>query len=200
MRSKPSFFSSLHFWNDFHSFPNIHICYDHIVASWISLVSREKMPWMQDDTTGQVDKVEQHIHCWRTITRLIYRSGFEETVSSIEVNSKPADRLAVVIFVGTVMNTYVRCVTQELRVSLYPRPTKLEGVYWIHLVHPSVRPSVCLETTWFPEHKSSLLWNFNFKFHMHVDGGHWQKPIDFQRSHFQNGRLAAILFFLVSRL
>ena len=31
---------------------------------------------------------------------------------------------------------------------------------------------------------------------MHVDGGHRQKPIDFQWSHFQNGRLAAILDFL----
>ena len=39
--------------------------------------------------------------------------------------------------------------------SLYPHLTKLEwGVYWIHLVRPS------------------LLWNFNFKFHMHVDDGH----------------------------
>ena len=69
------------------------------------------------------------------------------------------------------------------------------GVYWIHLVRPSVCP-----TTWFPEHKSSLLWNFNFKFHMHVDGGHRQKLIDFQQCHFQNGRLAAILDFLVSGL
>ena len=30
---------------------------------------------------------------------------------------------------------------------------------------------------------------------MHVDGGHRQKPIDFQRGHFQNGRLVAILDF-----
>ena len=35
---------------------------------------------------------------------------------------------------------------------------------------------------------------------MHVDGGHRQKPIDFQRWHFQNGRLAAILDFSVSGL
>ena len=35
---------------------------------------------------------------------------------------------------------------------------------------------------------------------MHVDGGHRQKPIDFQRCHFQNGCLAAILDFLVSGL
>ena len=35
---------------------------------------------------------------------------------------------------------------------------------------------------------------------MHVDGGHRQKPIDFQRRHFQNGRLVAILNFLVSEL
>ena len=35
---------------------------------------------------------------------------------------------------------------------------------------------------------------------MHVDGGHRQKPIDFQRGHFQNGRLVAILDFLVSGL
>ena len=31
---------------------------------------------------------------------------------------------------------------------------------------------------------------------MHVDGGHRQEPIDFQRRHFQNGRLAAILDIL----
>ena len=31
---------------------------------------------------------------------------------------------------------------------------------------------------------------------MHVDGGHRQKPMDFQRRHFQNGRLAATLDFL----
>ena len=54
--------------------------------------------------------------------------------------------------------------------------------------------------TWFPECEPSLLWNFNFKFHKHVDGGHRQKPIDFQRHHFQNGRLVAILDFWVSRL
>ena len=30
---------------------------------------------------------------------------------------------------------------------------------------------------------------------MHVDDGHRQKPIDFQRRHFQNGHLAAILDF-----
>ena len=53
---------------------------------------------------------------------------------------------------------------------------------------------------WFPECKYSLLWNFNFKLHMHVDDGHGQKPIDLQRCHFQNGRLVAILNFLVPRL
>ena len=30
---------------------------------------------------------------------------------------------------------------------------------------------------------------------MHVDGGHRQKSMDFQRRRFQNGRLVAILFF-----
>ena len=79
---------------------------------------------------------------------------------------------------------------------IIPPPNKVGGgVYWIHLVRPSICPSVCLETTWFPEHKSSLLWNFYFKFHKHVDGGHRQKPIDFQRYHYKNVRLAAILEF-----
>ena len=33
--------------------------------------------------------------------------------------------------------------TLSVRLSLYPRPMKLEGgVYWIHLVRPSVRLSV----------------------------------------------------------
>ena len=81
-----------------------------------------------------------------------------------------------------------------------PAQWSWRGVYWIHLVRPSVRPSVCLYTTWFLAHKSSFLWNFNFKFHMHIDGGHRQKPFDFQQHHFQNGRLAAILDFLVSGL
>ena len=76
--------------------------------------------------------------------------------------------------------------------SLYPRPTKLEGYTGFTL---SVRPPARLLPTWFLEHKSSLLWNFNFKFHMHIDGGHRQKPIDFQQRHFQNGRLATILNF-----
>ena len=57
-----------------------------------------------------------------------------------------------------------------------------------------------LKAAWFLECKSSLLLSFNFKFHMHIDGGHRQGPIDFQRHHFQNGRLAAILQFLVCRL
>ena len=35
---------------------------------------------------------------------------------------------------------------------------------------------------------------------MHVDGGDRQKPIDFHRGHFQNGRLVAVLDILVSRL
>ena len=54
--------------------------------------------------------------------------------------------------------------------------------------------------TRFPGCKLSLLWNFNFKLHMNVDGGHRQKSIGFQPGHIQNGRLVAILDFLVSRL
>ena len=57
-----------------------------------------------------------------------------------------------------------------------------------------------LKVTRFPGYKSSLLWNFNFKLHVHVNGGHRQKPIDFQRGLFQNVRLVAILDFFVSRL
>ena len=49
--------------------------------------------------------------------------------------------------------------------------------------------------TWFPECKSSLLRNSNIKLNMLVDGGHRQKPMDFQRRHFQNGYLVAILVF-----
>ena len=68
---------------------------------------------------------------------------------------------------------------------------------------PSVRLSVCPSVCrrhGFRSISQVLLWNFNFKFHMHVDGGHRQKPIDFQQCHFQNGCLAAILDFLVSGL
>ena len=47
-------------------------------------------------------------------------------------------------------------------------------------------------------HKSSLLRNFNFKLRelrVHIDCAYGQKPVDFQRHHFQNGRLVAILDF-----
>ena len=58
-----------------------------------------------------------------------------------------------------------------------------------------------LQAAWFPERKSSLLWYFHFKFHMRVDNGHRQRPIDFQWYHVQNGHLAATLdFFVVFRL
>ena len=81
---------------------------------------------------------------------------------------------------------------------IIPPPNEVGvGVYWIHLVRPSVCPSVCRR---YGFRSRSLLCNFNFKFHKHIDGGHRQKPIYFQRHHFKNGRLAAILDFWVSRL
>ena len=81
---------------------------------------------------------------------------------------------------------------------IIPQPNEVGGGYTGFTL--SVRLSVRLSVDdRFPEHKSSLLWNFNFKCHMHVDGGHRQKPIDFQRCHFQNGRLAAILEFFCFR-
>ena len=40
---------------------------------------------------------------------------------------------------------------------------------------------------WFRQHKSSLLSNFSFKFHVHVLCGCRQKPNDCQLCHFQNG-------------
>ena len=86
---------------------------------------------------------------------------------------------------------------------LYPRPTKLEGwdggwgvgVYWIHLVRLSVRLSV-------DDMVSGALVKFALEFQFQISYAcwWWQKPIDFQRCHFQNGRLAAILDFLVSGL
>ena len=42
---------------------------------------------------------------------------------------------------------------------------------------------------WFPDSSSTLLWNFNFKFHLHVLCGCRQTPSDFQLCHFQNGCL-----------
>ena len=53
-----------------------------------------------------------------------------------------------------------------------------------------------LEATWFLEHNSSLLWNFNFNFQRHVVFGHALKPVDFEQCHFQNGHLPAISDFL----
>ena len=40
---------------------------------------------------------------------------------------------------------------------------------------------------WFRQRKSSLLWNFSFKFHVHVLCGCRQKPSDCQLCCFQNG-------------
>ena len=49
----------------------------------------------------------------------------------------------------------------------------------------------------FWQRNSSLLWNFSFKFHVHVVCGCLQKPNNFQLCCFQNICLAAILHFSV---
>ena len=67
---------------------------------------------------------------------------------------------------------------------IIPLPNKVGGG-----TLDSPYPSVCRQHG-FTERKSSLLWNFNFKFHVHVDCGHRQKPINFQWCHFQNSRTA----------
>ena len=74
-----------------------------------------------------------------------------------------------------------------------PPPNEVGGGYTGFTLsdHPSVRPSVCRRHG-FRSISRSLLWNFDFKFDMHVG--------DFQWRHFQNGRLVAKLDFLVSRL
>ena len=46
----------------------------------------------------------------------------------------------------------------------------------------------------------STLYGYSRGESMHIDGVLRQKPVDFQQGHFQNGRQAAILEFLVFRL
>ena len=53
---------------------------------------------------------------------------------------------------------------------------------------------------WFPDSNFSLALNINSKLKWHNTYIYRQKPIDFQRCHYQNGCLAAILDFLVSGL
>ena len=45
---------------------------------------------------------------------------------------------------------------------------------------------------WFRQRNSSLLWNFSFKFHVHVLCGCRQKPSNCQLCHFQNGCLVIL--------
>ena len=53
---------------------------------------------------------------------------------------------------------------------------------------------------WFPDSNFSLALNINSKLKWHNTYIYGQEPIDFQRCHFQNGRLVAMLDFLVSGL
>ena len=53
---------------------------------------------------------------------------------------------------------------------------------------------------WFPDSNFSLALNINSKLKWHSTYIYGQEPIDFQRCHFQNGRLVAMLDFLVSGL
>ena len=73
------------------------------------------------------------------------------------------------------------------RSSLYPRSTKLVGGI-LNSPCLSVHLYVCRRHGFWCV--TQLLWNFNLKFHMHVACGYGQKPLYFQRCHFQNGRLA----------
>ena len=135
---------------------------------------------------------------------------------------------------------------------IIPPPNEVGGgVYWIHLVRPSVcpsvRPSVCRRhgfrsisqvsfgisvsnficmlmvaigrsllifsdvtfkmaawrpywIFWFPDSNFTFALNISCKLQRHNTYVYGQKPIDFQQRYFQNGRLAAILDFLVSGL
>ena len=53
---------------------------------------------------------------------------------------------------------------------------------------------------WFPDSNFSLALNINSELKWHNTCIYGQEPIDFQQRHFQNGRLVAILDFLVSGL
>ena len=63
----------------------------------------------------------------------------------------------------------------------------------------SVGPSVCPSVGDMVS-GAQLKFALELQFHVHVDCGHRQEPIDFQRCHFQNGRLVAILDISVSGL
>ena len=49
-----------------------------------------------------------------------------------------------------------------------------------------------LQAAWFGQRNSSLLWNFSFKFHVHVLCGCRRKPSDFQLYCFQKGCLVIL--------
>ena len=104
-------------------------------------------------------------------------------------------------FIDIVLNLY-NDILNWLR-YLYPNPSKLEGGI-LESTCLSVHLSGCLSVHLCRQHgfqsiNEVCFWNFNFKFHVLVDCGHRQKPIDFQQCHFQNGCLA-ILDCLVSGL
>ena len=50
----------------------------------------------------------------------------------------------------------------------------------------------------FPDSSFSFALNIMSKLHWHITCGYGKKPIEFQQSHFENGRLVAILEFSVS--
>ena len=53
---------------------------------------------------------------------------------------------------------------------------------------------------WFPDSNITLALNINSKLQRHNTYVYGKEPIDFERHHYQNGRLAAILDFSVSGL
>ena len=88
--------------------------------------------------------------------------------------------------------------------SLYPFQWSWMGVYWIclvHLAYPSRLASCCglfiIKDVHPSVHLSVVKFVWEFQFHVHVDCGHRQKPIDFQWCPFQNGWIAGHFEFLV---
>ena len=147
-------------------------------------------------------KEKKNCHLYNTILSLYI--SYQVSTYHIKTLQEESAKKSNIPWIWRIIYGHKLPYMKKTKITLYEEDKKEEASMRCSLLNGSWdqilrrRPSVCRRHGF--RSISQVCFGISISNFMHVDGGHRQKPIDFQLRHFQNGRLVAILDFLVSRL